>query len=394
MQLCTEFPNDRVTPDVNCDISTSTTIASTYEKYVRERSRQVTDESGVELGLSAKFKGATASVDFGLKSKHELEDSSIYKAFVDDRKEVATTKAVCYTTDLAISTLKRPLFTSMFVTGLTMLNSALNLSEAQKKETYVKFTKEFGTHFVLKADFGAGFSMHRLYNNRSNSQEQEKHRKECMETSVNFCLKVGLDLETYGGSAKSCIDNKHSECMENKETTNTGSSYSTERTIITTRGVRGGDIDGLLKNDLSPVPIKLEVVALQELMVQEWLNANKEYNMPETLDAAGIKALLTKGLDNWYCQDVLHLTQANCYTPNIERRCGLNDDCAVGTLCIPNSSASKGYDCEKQSRKHQVATLSSKWKSLIVAHDFLQRSPFRCQTTAPASGSTARMGNT
>ena len=81
-----------------------------------------------------------------------------------------------------------------------------------------------------------------------------------------------------------------------------GSSYSSEVVIITTRGVRANGIEGLMKNDLAPVPVKVKAAALQELMKQPWLTANDKYGMPKTLDAAGISELLAEGLEKWYCK--------------------------------------------------------------------------------------------
>ena len=335
---------------MNCDVSTTATIANTYEKYVKERSKQVSDETSFSRDAKVKFKGVSASSDFNASFKHEQEESSIHKAFSEQKKEVSTTKAICYTSDMSFSSITRPKFTPMFVNGLTMLNNAVEKDESDQRTAYIHFTKEFGTHYVKKSEFGAGFSMHHIFNSRSTSQYQENNRRECQERSANFCMSGGIEGAKNSASLKQCAANKHKSCMASKDTGESGYSTSEEQTIITTRGVRTGDLNGLITNDLSPVPVKVHVAAIQDLMKQDWLNENKDYNMPKTLNAQKIKDLLTKGLEKWYCVDVLGLTEDNCYEPKIERRCGLNDDCPTGTVCTPNKSATKGYDCVKQSK--------------------------------------------
>ncbi len=79
-------------------------------------------------------------------------------------------------------------------------------------------------------------------------------------------------------------------------------------------------------------------------MRQEWLTADEGYGMPKTLSAEAIRALLTEGLEKYYCTDVLGMTRKECTEPP-EGQCGINDDCSTGEKCIKDSGP-KGFICE------------------------------------------------
>ena len=153
---------------------------------------------------------------------------------------MATSYGVCYTTDVSIMTSVRPMFSYNFIVNLNKMDEAVKSNnETIQKQAYVQFAKDFGTHFIIKADFGASASVHRVYNKRSNSKYQQDNRQECLQTSTKFCLGVGAEGKVTAATVEACVGNEHQKCMAKKETFEVGYSFSSEQTIITTRGVGG-----------------------------------------------------------------------------------------------------------------------------------------------------------
>ena len=92
--------------------------------------------------------------------------------FSEEAGELVMATALCYNFDLSIGAFARPKFSRNFISALYQLNDVIGLSDEQQMQVYKMFYKEFGTHFVKFAEFGA--SLNYQVSNRENIPKSNK----------------------------------------------------------------------------------------------------------------------------------------------------------------------------------------------------------------------------
>ena len=102
----------------------------------------------------------------------------------------------------------------------------------KRKDAYVAFAKEFGTHYVKQAEFGASLTFSRVFNSRSESQTTESYRKDCFSRSTSACFGVGIPNKA---ELNTCVTNEHEKCMSDKKVQESGTTVSNDKTIIQVR---------------------------------------------------------------------------------------------------------------------------------------------------------------
>ena len=117
--------------------------------------------------------------------------------------------------------------------------------------------REFGTHYIKKAQFGAKLVFEKRYTSSSKSSQQVAERKECSEWEAEGCLGGGGGFGVVDAEAAACAGAKVSKCSADGFDGSWGSDNSLEATKTHTIGsspkkfVDWGDED-----DFDPVPIR------------------------------------------------------------------------------------------------------------------------------------------
>ena len=159
------------------------------------------------------------------------EDASVSKKILTKMGgEITVAKSTCLTNIVSISEYVRPLFTDDFITALERLNNA---TEYTKKDEFIRFVKEFGTHYAKKTVMGAQLIYERRFATRKKGNLDKKSRNKCVKEEsrreINAKLFLSVNEESQKGEEK-CTPNEDDQRFEN--------SNSAELTRIITIGSR------------------------------------------------------------------------------------------------------------------------------------------------------------
>ncbi len=315
--------------DENCDVTLNTSVITTYNEYKTERDNRVSAGVSASADMSATIKGITVKAGVAASLQMSTEEQKIYEAFTQDYTEVTRATAACYTKDIAISTVTRPKFTVGFYNGLRSLElAAANTDENLRRFEYVAFTEGFGTHYMGNTQMGATYTVEKIHRGRSSSVGQRQARQTCIDRAANACVGGGVADATIDG----CMGQKNSECESALRETTESTGSTQEETIIRTSGATPTSLQNWTQATFSAVPVKIDLVPLENLLTTENLAADTSYNVATTLNGANILALLEEGLDKWYLSDVVELSQADLDNPPATG-CGIDDDCQPGEIC-------------------------------------------------------------
>ncbi len=275
----------RAYPDTNCQASLSTSSSSSYKSHISERQKDMSFSVGTSFSASGTIKGITLAAELSASYSRTTSESSIYKTFVEQKGEVYTARATCFKMDVAVQAHVRPLFTSGFYSSLVKLDEAAVGPEWKRKEAYVAFARSYGTHYMTETDFGASIYIHQTYTSRSHSSSQENARSSCF----NLATSAGFSVSAQVAEVSTKVTTELNKCDKSKTTDTWGGSTASTNLLIFTRGTTAMSFAQWSAGDYEPVPIKLKVMPLQELMKQEWLNENANYGFAKTLNAGNMR---------------------------------------------------------------------------------------------------------
>ena len=121
----------------------------------------------------------------------------------------------------------------------------------------INLIREYGTHYIKKAQFGAELIFEKRYTSSSKSSQVESKRKKCSEWEAEGCIGGGGIVEGITGSGKACEGASAKKCSATGFDSSWGSDNSLEATKTHTIGsspknfVHWGEED-----NFRPVPIR------------------------------------------------------------------------------------------------------------------------------------------
>ena len=344
-----------IASDHNCQSQVKAQTISTYEEYINHRSDTIGDSFNynIEATTSAEtpFGGFSANFAFNKAMAYSNENKEIRQAFQSDNIEILIAKADCFTHDISIAyKYDRPQFSNDFIQGLKRLNSLIyvngsyNLNDAV--EHYADFTKRFGTHFLSKSQYGSSLVVEQIMTERSQGSKQSHIRKACFESTVEICLGSSASFVGVEGGVNACMVNEMSSCSNEDLTQNTGTTFSNSLINIISRGSKPLDLSDWSKSNNSPLPIKMTLTPIAELLREENLSIDPAYGFHESLNYAGLRSIFFAGSQYGYCTKVLGLSVEACGEKLAKSKgCSMNDDCATGEHCLNNPRLEDRFEC-------------------------------------------------
>ena len=132
------------------------------------------------------------------------------------------------------------------------------------------------------------------------------------------------------------------KCTEEKNSKRVNRTEIDQSITIMSKGSRPLSLTEWAQSNYDPVPLKLTLTPVTELLTDENLSPNVEYGIPEGLNAAALRYLLEEGQLKYYCTNVLGFSQEECDYKSTG--CGVNDDCGPNQYCLNNPKMENGFD--------------------------------------------------
>ena len=239
--------------------------------------------------------GVTADASASYLEATNSDEHMVSNVFKQHQGEVIMAKARCITNIVSISNYVRPVFTSNFIGGLVRLNKTQSDNDKLKQE-YIKFVKEFGTHYMKQTSMGAELIYERMFTSNSKNSEEGKERTGCTKHEAEASLGGG----GYGAYLKASYGETGSDCKSSKEDSKFESSEGNEIKKVISRGSRPTDLESWITSDFFPVPIHRILEDIEGLFRNEWLQKSDEYGFTESLDGEALKQIFYK-YKNDYC---------------------------------------------------------------------------------------------
>ena len=246
------------------------------------------------------------------------DEKAISNVFKQYNGEVVIAKGRCITNIVSISNYVRPVFTDNFISGLVRLNKTLSNTE-QLKQEYIKFIREFGTHYMKQTSMGSELIYERIFTSTSNNKDESKDRSECTKQEAE----ASLGVSGWGQAMQAAYGYSSSGCKSGKDDSRFESSESSEIKKIISRGSRPTDLDNWITSDFIPVPIHRDLQDIEDLFRDEWLSKNDAYGFHESLDGEALREIFHK-YKNDYCGLFLG--------PFLNHNCSVNGNVIVKKL--------------------------------------------------------------
>jgi hypothetical protein len=315
--------------DLHCSANMQTTMVRTVQSFLEKSTSHVTQSSGLEVEASVEggAEGKNENSEYGFsaggsyqyESSRESSNEETLTLLRENRGELLVADIMCFTHDVSISYLSRSRFTPGFLNALHEINASLVESDVQRLRVYERFIDEFGTHFVRKAQLGASLTFTKLFNEKSTSANVERARKECFSNSVGLCFEAEVEATNvskkevdFGANFKVCMSNEFSVCTESEFESSEALVESVSNTKVISKGSRPTtSLNAWATSTFKPVPIRLVVEPITNLINPVNLGVDANYGIPEALDVDGMMAFFEQN-NKLYCQHILGLTTYQC----------------------------------------------------------------------------------
>jgi hypothetical protein len=220
-----------ITPNLYCNAQMETRTYRNVVEYLKASSSSyklgTSQETDVSISGSGESDDESSSKikNFGFSaeasSKHSMARdnnwSSTIQAMAGNTAEIVVSQATCITDTVALGSFGRKRFSPAFMRGLKGMYYGIGTQYALTN--YTLFVKEFGTHYVRKATYGASLTYQKLYLSRSRSQEQQVARETCNRVSSSNCAGASANGETkngtkFGFNAQGCMKSSMARSTE------------------------------------------------------------------------------------------------------------------------------------------------------------------------------------
>ena len=240
-----------------------------------------------------------------------VNNNAIRMAFAKQNSMVATTRRSCIKWKITFSPITRPRFSNDFINGLMMLEEASNKGEeAKRKESYVRFTRHFGTHHLVQASYGASIYIHQVFETSSADYSQRLAVSNYASWAVKGCF--GAESLQGTWNLEGCLGHKHVNEDSGINGRSSSRNFEFNDVLISSKGSLALQLSRFYVEDSDIVPITMKVRTIQEMIMDKWLSESDFYDFKKSLNATAIKLLLDEGLKKWYCNQVLKLPTEQC----------------------------------------------------------------------------------
>ena len=170
---------------------------------------------------------------------------------------------------------------------------------AETKETeFVRFVREFGTHYARQTGMGAQLIYIRRFASKHQTTEEHKDRKKCVKSEAKFSASGGYGQFFHiNGSFKQ----KDKDCTESSDDERFEESETAELTKTISLGSRPKDLSKWIDAEFTPVPISRVLENITDLFRKEWLEVDEDYGFSETLNESKIKEIFDEYIQQ-YCR--------------------------------------------------------------------------------------------
>ena len=253
------------------------------------------------LNIGGSGFGFTLKASGSYNEATDKQEEAAVRSLAKGDAEVIMATAQCLTHSISLSDYVRPLFTANFIQALESLDSASRSNNSDLMDgAFVRFTLEFGTHFIKRTEMGAELLYERRYNNQEEEIGIRTSRKECVKKGAKASLGGG----GYGFYAKVQAETQAENCRTEGSDVNKQQSQSEENERTITRGSRPVSLEQWVTSDFTPVPINRKLNPISQLFRNEWLTKDKFYEISRSLDGTGIRKLYNERIGR-YCELIL-----------------------------------------------------------------------------------------
>ena len=249
----------------------------------------------------------TAEASASYLQATNADEKAISNVFKQYNGEVVIAKGRCITNIVSISNYVRPVFTDNFISGLVRLNKTLSNTE-QLKQEYIKFIREFGTHYMKQTSMGSELIYERIFTSTSNNKDESKDRSECTKQEAE----ASLGVSGWGQAMQAAYGYSSSGCKSGKDDSRFESSESSEIKKTISRGSRPTDIKKWIDASFTPVVIERTLDDISNLLQDKWMTKSTFYGFEKDLQGDRIKEMYNKYIEQ-YCSLILYgILDQNC----------------------------------------------------------------------------------
>ena len=282
---------------------------------------------GYETEVTAGFKGVSATATIPPQFTRAWSESNSLKEteYLFTRKEgmVSIARGMCIQYQVSLCSFELPLLTDPFISSLGKLYDVRNESEAKKKKMFKRFIRDFGTHFMKRADLGASFAQKSDFSGSVRNDMSYQALEQC--TNKQGVRYFGIQLEKDTSQCTSNVEEQLSHLGRNE--------FSTK---IITKGSRPTDIKDWAIQKFNPIPLRFTFSPIVNLFRKKTIEDNNLKNeFGKKINSSAIRA--------WF----LPLYHDFCATMGIDCKkptgCGIDDKCPLDIIC--DSQHNGGHEC-------------------------------------------------
>ena len=225
---------------------------------------------------------------------------------------------MCLSYEVQLDTHHLPPFTTPFKAALQQLIKALYRGSWYLRSEFLKFIRQYGTHFTIKTKLGAQFVHETRYSGNVRRQFNSDTLRACsnVQGSKIFGIQIEKDNSKCSNSDKLRLDTMSRDNVEE---------------IIITKGSRPTDIKNWVTQSFTPVPLQFQLSPIVNLFTKTNLQRNK-------ISATDNEILNFK---KWFLPmywDYCKMVGVPCQPPT---GCGYDDVCPIDTICTGSGRTQK-----------------------------------------------------
>ena len=169
---------------------------------------------------------------------------------------------MCLSYEVQLDTHHLPPFTTPFKAALQQLITALYRGNWYLRSEFLKFIRQYGTHFTIKTKLGAQFVHETRYSGNVRQEFNSDTLRACshVQGSKIFGIQIEKDNSKCSNSDKRRLDTMSRDNVEE---------------IIITKGSRPTDIKNWVTQSFTPVPLQFQLSPIVNLFTKTNLQRNK-----------------------------------------------------------------------------------------------------------------------
>ena len=278
--------------------------------------------AGVEVGDEEGSVSGSISATIPPPFQRAWGDSSnmqsMEKIFSTEQGLVSTTMGICVVYVMSIDTYYVPPFKPAFKKALIELYKASKLDKVKQKQEFIKFTDQYGTHFLIKAKMGAQYMLETKYSRKVRKEMNWSTLKSCNYVSGSKVFGIQVE-ENSNKCSSSDLEKLKKYGRENVEQ------------VVITKGSRPTDIEKWATQDFTPVPLQFQLSPIVNLLKDSYI---KEAN----LSVDGQKITRSLDIRKWFVPLYYKYCEVKGIDCKTKSGCGIDDWCPVDTICKKGGS--------------------------------------------------------